>query len=241
MSSRDSSDRAERADAAAGEAAADDLVSRQMRADMNALAALSRGALPTPRAVLDGAEASASPSRQPTESNTMKNPSKSWLRVAVAAAVLAFSGVVFAATQTSIFSIWVDTDGKTEQQVEDEIADQLEHDGIADPEVRYTSDEQGSRLEIEGARGERRFQLIRAELGDEGGGGVIEMEPPALDVEREPGMSDEELADKVRAQLAALGMDGEVEVSSEPCDEGAGCEDGVRTQVQIRAEQQLED
>ena len=134
----------------------------------------------------------------------------------MAVAVLAVTGVVFAATQGSLFSIWVDTEGKTDEQVEDEIRDQLADDGVEDPEVRFDRHGNSSRLEIEGSRGGEEFHVVRKRVGGHGHDDkVIQMEAPRIDTEREPGMTDDELEAKIRAQLEELGLDGHVKVKGD--------------------------
>lgn len=144
-----------------------------------------------------------------------------WLRLGVAVAVLAMTGAVFAATQGSLFSIWVDTDGMSEEQVEDEIRDQLVDEGVDPSRVRFNRRGNGtSRLDIAGTKGDREFRLVRKEVraggdDDDAPSTVIQMEPPQLDTEREPGMSDEQLEAKIRAQIEQLGLEGRVKVNGD--------------------------
>ncbi len=149
----------------------------------------------------------------------MRTKNQFVLRLGIGALVLATTGVVFAATQGALFSLWVDTTGKSAAQVEDEVHGKLVDEGLEPTDVEFRRDDDGNtRLDIEARTAdEREIRLVHKDKrsGDGHGDGVIRMEPPRLDTEREPGMSDEELRDKILDQIAALGLDGEVEVDGE--------------------------
>ena len=144
------------------------------------------------------------------ETPVNKKNRKMWLRLAAVAFVITVAGAVFATTQTGVISFWVDTEGKTDKQVEDEITEQLEAGGLEEPKVKFKRDDDGTEVRIQASQGERKFKLVRKEEG--GDQTVVEMHHEPLDTEREPGMTDDELKAKILEQLEARGMTGEVEV-----------------------------
>ena len=192
----------------------------QIRDDIAALRQQSETHLRPLEAVLDSSTASKTRNTRGIHMTANKRNNR-WLRLGVALAVLIMTGAVFAATQTSLFSIWVDTDGKSEAQVEDEIHDQLVEEGVEPSRVEFKRHGDGSsRLDIEGSKGDREFKLVRREIhkGDHDGDApstVIQMEPPQIDAEREPGMTDEQLEAKILAQLEQLGLTGKVKVKGD--------------------------
>jgi hypothetical protein len=143
------------------------------------------------------------------------------------------SGNVYAMVRDRIIVIDVDTEGKTEQEVEDEIRAQLLDEGVADPSVKYHSDPEKTVLRVEGEHEGKAFKLVQKQVGDERDSNV-RMEIGWLDTSREEGMTDEELEAKIRSQIEAHGLQGDVKVHGddvrvrvykhEPC-EGEGCED----------------
>lgn len=141
------------------------------------------------------------------------------------------SGNVYAMVRDRIVVIDVDTEGKTDQEVEDEIRAQLIDEGVADPSVEYHSGAEEAVLRVDGAHEGKPFGLVQRQIGEQRDDNV-RMEIGWPDAEREEGMTDEELEAKIRAQLEARGLDGEVEVDGEQvrvrmrrhaC-EGEGCE-----------------
>jgi hypothetical protein len=143
------------------------------------------------------------------------------------------SGNVYAMVRDRIIVIDVDTEGKTEEEVEDEIRAQLLDEGIADPSVKYHSDPEKTVLRVEGEHEGKAFKLVQKQVGDERDSNV-RMEIGGLDTSRDEGMTDEELEAKIRSQLEARGLSGDVKVHGDdvrvrvykhaPC-EGEGCED----------------
>lgn len=121
------------------------------------------------------------------------------------------SGNVYAMVRDRIIVIDVDTEGKTDQEVEDEIRAQLLDDGVADPEVKYDNDGDETVVRVQGERDGKSFNIVHKKLGDEHEAGV-RMEIGWLDISREEGMTDEELEQKILRQLAERGLDGVVEI-----------------------------
>jgi hypothetical protein len=142
------------------------------------------------------------------------------------------SGNVYAMVRDRIIVIDVDTEGKTDQEVEDEIQAQLLDEGVADPSVKYHSDSDKSVLRVEGEHEGKAFKLVQKQVGDERDSNV-RMEIGWLDTSRDEGMTDEELEAKIRSQLEARGLEGDVKVKGDEvrvrvhkhvC-EGEDCED----------------
>jgi hypothetical protein len=121
------------------------------------------------------------------------------------------SGNVYAMVRDRIIVIDVDTEGKTDQEVEDEIRAQLLDEGVAEPDVKYHSDDQKTEVRVQGEHEGKSFEIVHKTLGDEREPGV-RMEIGWLDISRDEGMTDEELEQKILRQLAERGMEGDVEI-----------------------------
>lgn len=143
------------------------------------------------------------------------------------------SGNVYAMVLDRIIVIDVDTEGKTDQEVEDEIRAQLLAEGVAEPSVTYHSDADESEVRVEGEHEGKVFKVVHKQAG-EAREPNVRVEIGWLDTTREPGMTDEQLEAKIRGQLEARGLAGEVEVDGDDvrvrmrkhaC-EGEGCPPG---------------
>lgn len=134
---------------------------------------------------------------------TKKNRSL-YLKLAAVAFVLTIAGAVFATTQGGVISFWVDGENMTDDEVENEIEQQLLEGGMQDPNVEVRRNGNKTTVKVDGTQGDRQIRLVKKEKG--GDSSVIQMHHEPLDTEREPGMTDDQLADKIRAQLTARGM-----------------------------------
>lgn len=134
------------------------------------------------------------------------------------------SGNVYAMVRDRIIVIDVDTEGKTDQEVEDEIRAQLLDEGVAEPDVKYHSDGDKTVVQVQGEHEGKSFELVHKTLGDEREPSV-RMEIGWPDISRDEGMTDEELEQKILRQLEERGLDGEVEIQG----------DDVRVKVRHRA------
>lgn len=183
----------------------------RIQADTRALRAASLPGLPSLASTLAGLDARAARDRTARQGETMipHNTRKRWLPVVTTLAILTVAGGVFAATTTGLISISVDTDGKTDEEVESEIHDQLVNDGVQQPAVDFQRSGDETSVDIEGERDGKQLRIKQRNRGGDGTG-VITIQPPALDTTREPGMTDAELAAKIQAQMDELGLDGEV-------------------------------
>ncbi len=121
------------------------------------------------------------------------------------------SGNVYAMVRDRIIVIDVDTEGKTDEEVEDEIRAQLLDEGVAEPSVKYHSDADETVLRVEGEHEGKAFKLVQKQVGGERDPNV-RMEIGWLDTSREEGMTDEQLEAKIRGQLEARGLRGDVKV-----------------------------
>lgn len=121
------------------------------------------------------------------------------------------SGNVYAMVRDRIIVIDVDTEGKTDQEVEDEIRAQLLDEGVSDPDVKYHSDGAKTVVRVQGEHEGKSFDLVRKTLGDEREPGV-RMEIGWPDIARDEGMTDEELEQKILRQLEERGLSGEVDI-----------------------------
>lgn len=123
---------------------------------------------------------------------------------------------VYAAALAALIEIRVDPTGKTDRQVEDEIRDQLSRAGATPKDVQFQRRADGTHLEIEAESGGRTVKVIR-QTQDDGSGGSPEVavKVEELDDTREPGMTDDQLRDKIKRQLEARGMTATVTVTGD--------------------------
>lgn len=123
---------------------------------------------------------------------------------------------VYAAALAALIEIRVDPTGKTDRQVEDEIRDQLSRAGATPKDVQFQRKADGTHLEIEAESGGRTLKVIR-ETRDDGRGGSPEVavKVEEIDDTREPGMTDDQLRDKIKRQLEARGMTATVTVTGD--------------------------
>lgn len=124
------------------------------------------------------------------------------------------SGNVYAMVRDRIIVIDVNTEGKTDQEVEDEIRAQLLDEGVADPDVKYHSDGAKTEVRVQGEHEGKAFNVVHKTLGDEREPGV-RMEIGWPDISREEGMTDEELEQKILRQLEERGLQGDVEIDGD--------------------------
>ena len=113
------------------------------------------------------------------------------------------SGRVFAMALDKVIQIRVDMEGKSSSQIEAEISAQIHDQGVADPQVHVQRKGDSSRIEIGGEIDDRMVQIVRQ---TEGGEQHIEIDIGDIDTRREPGMTDDQLRDKIERQLLARGL-----------------------------------
>ena len=123
---------------------------------------------------------------------------------------------VYAAALAALIEIRVDTTGKTDRQVEDEIRDQLSRAGATPKDVQFERKADGTHLTIEAESAGRMVKVIR-HTKDDGSGSPSEVavKVEELDDTREPGMTDDQLRDKIKRQLEARGMTATVTVTGD--------------------------
>ncbi|HEX2573370.1 MAG TPA: hypothetical protein VH877_27725 [Polyangia bacterium] len=135
----------------------------------------------------------------------------------------ATSGSVYAMALDQVIQIRVDFTGKSDEQIAAEVRAQLEQAGITTDEVRFSREGDESELEVSGKDGDRQLRLVQRRKGGEGG---IQLDIGGIDDKREPGMTDEQLREKIERQLQERGLTGQVEING----------DEVRIKVQKQVE-----
>jgi len=124
-------------------------------------------------------------------------------------AVERVNGNVWAYAGARILNIRVDRGG-TPEQVESEIRRQLEDAGFANPDVSVTINGDQATIDIQGnleseEGGENEIQLKVELMGD--GDQQVNIQAP-LDVQREPGMTDEQYRQAILDRLDEVGIEG---------------------------------
>ncbi|HXU69521.1 MAG TPA: hypothetical protein VN947_09330 [Polyangia bacterium] len=152
---------------------------------------------------------------------------KNGATVTVAARTERVWGSVYAMAKEKLLDVHVDLDGKTDQQVADDIRSQLAAGGWTadDVQVQRSGDSSSVELSAEDADG-RKMKVVRKASG--GNEKSLDFQVGGLDDEREPGMTDAQLRDKILKQLQARGLDGDVTV------------DGDRIQIQAKRTMQVD-
>ncbi|MCU0685226.1 MAG: hypothetical protein MUF34_23800 [Polyangiaceae bacterium] len=121
-------------------------------------------------------------------------------------------GSVYAMAQEAVLQLRVDLEGKTDEQIAADLDAQLRAGGYEPSaiEVERQGDEAKVGFEAEDGEG-RHVKLMRRSKG----GGPVEIELGGIDDKREPGMSDEQLREKIVRQFKARGFDAEVTVEGD--------------------------
>jgi hypothetical protein len=123
------------------------------------------------------------------------------------------AGRVYAMALDKLIRIHVDTAGKTDAQVEDALRAELEKNGIRSPAVSYERHGDETQLQVSASADGRRLELRQHKKGGADGG--IQLEFGGIDDTRDPGMTDDELREKILRQLRARGLDATVTVSGD--------------------------
>ncbi|MGZ3442331.1 MAG: hypothetical protein ACXVDD_22580, partial [Polyangia bacterium] len=136
---------------------------------------------------------------------------KSGAAVIVAARTERVWGSVYAMAKEKLLDVHVELDGRTDAQVADDIKQQLASGGWSADDVTVERSADGSTVAIEAQDGNgRHMKLVRKASGGEEKS--MDLELGGIDDEREPGMTDAQLRDKILKQLQARGLDGDVTV-----------------------------
>jgi hypothetical protein len=150
---------------------------------------------------------------------------KSGATVVVAARTERVWGSVYAMAKDKLLDVHVDLDGRTDAQVADDIKSQLAAGGWSADDVTVQRSDDGSTVQIEAQDGNgRQMKVVRKASG--GNEKTMDFQLGGIDDEREPGMTDAQLRDKIVKQLQARGLDPDVTV------------DGSR--IEIRAKKAVE-
>jgi len=149
-------------------------------------------------------------------------------QVAIAPRTERVWGSVYAMAKDKLLDVHVDlSDGKSDAQVADDIRNQLAAGGWTTDDVQVQRSAYGSEVTIDahdGAGSGRVMKVVRKAQG--GTEQNLDFQVGGIDDEREPGMTDGQLRDKILNQLKARGLDGDVVV------------DGGR--IEIRAKRSME-
>jgi hypothetical protein len=136
-------------------------------------------------------------------------------------------GSVYAMAKESLLHIDVNMEGKTDTAVEDEIRAQLAAQGWTPLEVQVQRGDGVSSVQVGATDGDgRTVQMNQQVVG--GPAPHVSMGVEDIDTKREPGMTDDQLREKIVRQFKAKGMDAEVTIEG----------DKVRIRVEQRHDQQ---
>jgi hypothetical protein len=136
---------------------------------------------------------------------------KSGAAVTVAARTERVWGSVYAMAKDKLLDVHVALDGRTDAQVADDIKAQLASGGWNADDVTVQRSADGSTVAIEAQDGNgRHMKVMRQASG--GNEKSMDFQLGGIDDEREPGMTDAQLQEKIRKQLEARGLDGDVTV-----------------------------
>lgn len=119
------------------------------------------------------------------------------------------SGRVYARALDRVIEVRVDMSGKDANQIEAEIRDQLQRQGVSDAEVQVQRSGHETRVQIGAEVGDR---TLRIERHTQGGAPLLEIKMGDLDTRREPGMTDDGLREKIERQLRTRGLEPQVTV-----------------------------
>lgn len=120
-------------------------------------------------------------------------------------------GTLYAYASEKILNVSVDTTGKTDAQIEAEIRQQLAQSGWAgDVQVQTQNGETTVRIGANDGDG-RHVEM----LAHKPSGAQVQLTAGDIDTKREPGMTDEQLRQKILKQLADRGLDADVTVDGD--------------------------
>lgn len=123
-------------------------------------------------------------------------------------------GALYAMASDKLLHVDVRTGGRTDAEIEKEVRAQIEQSGWAPDGVTVQRDGEATVVAIDANDGEGRV----VSLVGKGDRGRVTMRAGDLDDRREPGMTDEQLRQKILRQLEARGMVGEVTVVGDRID-----------------------
>src|SRR5262249_7837211 len=123
-------------------------------------------------------------------------------------------GSVYAMVNDKLLHIYVETEGKTDAQIADEIRAQMNQAGWTPSDVQVQHSGSESTVDISGADGAgRQIRVVRRSSG--GSESNVDLELGGFDDTREPGMTDAQLRDKILKQLHDRGLSGDVIVEGD--------------------------
>jgi hypothetical protein len=123
-------------------------------------------------------------------------------------------GSVYALAKEKLFHIDVEMKGKKDADVEAEIRAQLAQQGWLAGDVAVQRGDGTTMVELGAQDGEgHHIQLMKQVNAADAN--RLQIEPQPIDDKREPGMTDEQLRDKISAQLRARGFNADVKVEGD--------------------------
>ncbi|HEU4532600.1 MAG TPA: hypothetical protein VFS00_00735 [Polyangiaceae bacterium] len=121
-------------------------------------------------------------------------------------------GTVYAMAREAALQIHVELEGKTDEQVEAELDAQLRAGGYEPSAIEVERQGDEARVGFEAEDGEgRRVKIMRRSKG----ASSVDVELGGIDDRREPGMSDEQLREKIVRQFEAQGLEADVSVDGD--------------------------
>lgn len=130
----------------------------------------------------------------------------------VVARTVRTSGRVYAMALDKLISIRVETAGKSDAEVASEIRNQLESGGVHGADVTFERHGDEAQMQIQADVDGRQMQVMRKTRG---GPSELQVDIGGIDDTRDPGMTDDQLRDKIIRQLTARGLDPTVTVSGD--------------------------
>jgi hypothetical protein len=124
-------------------------------------------------------------------------------------------GSVYAMAKESILHIDVNMEGKSDTAVEDEIRAQLAAQGWAPLEVQVQRGDGASSVQVGATDGDGRTVQMNQQVVGGPAGVHVSMGVEDVDTKREPGMTDDQLREKIVRQFKAKGMDAEVTIEGD--------------------------
>lgn len=122
------------------------------------------------------------------------------------------SGRVYAMALDKLISIRVETTGKSDAEVATEIRNQLETGGVHGAAVSFERHGDEAQMQIDADVDGRQLKVMRQ---TKGGPSELQIDIGGIDDTREPGMTDDQLRDKITRQLVARGLDPTVTVTGD--------------------------
>jgi hypothetical protein len=123
-------------------------------------------------------------------------------------------GSVYALAKEKLFHLDVEMKGKKDAEVEAEIRAQLAQQGWLAGDVAVQRGDGTTMVQLGAQDGEGHHIKLMKQV-NAADANRLQIEPEPIDDKREPGMTDEQLRDKISAQLRARGFNADVKVEGD--------------------------